>query len=417
MPRARNQTLKKTLSKDRQLAGIKAPARGRAEYRITKVPGLVLRVTPAGKKSWALWLRDDERGQYRLKTLGSYPALSLKEACAKAQRFKSDARDGAQMFGSPPRLLTFAELADEYMKRHARPNKRSANEDDRKLRRDLVPGFGRKAADEVMKTDIVRMVNSIADRNAGVAANRTLALLRKIYNWGLAEGLVATNPVAGVPMRVKEEPRERVLTDGEIGDLWLALDGKGFDQTTADVLRFQLLIGARVREVTSMRVSELVLTGPQPTWRLPKDRAKSNRDIVRPLSPHARDLVLRRIEGRTPEAFVFASPQDPSMPIAPRSPAQAVSRAAEQGFVTSGWTPHDLRRTVATKLAALGVAETVTKRILGHAPPKKDVLASVYDRHSYLPEMRSALERWEVHLFDLIEARAVDEAQMKSRAA
>jgi integrase len=392
------------------------PARGRAEYRIAKVPGLVLRVTPAGKKSWALWLKDNERGDYRLKTLGDYPSLSLAAACAKAQRLKSDARDGAQMFGSSPRLLTFAELADEYMKRHARPNKRSADEDDRKIRRDLLPEFGSKAADEVTKADIVRTVNSITDRNAGVAANRTLALLRKVYNWGLAEGLVASNPVAGVPMRVKEEPRDRVLTDGEIVDLWFALDGKGFDQTTADVLRFQLLIGARIREITSMRVSELVLNGPQMVWSLPKVRSKSKREIVRPLSKRARDLVLRRIAGQKPEAFVFASPQDASMPIAPRSPAQAVGRAAEQGLVTSGWTPHDLRRTVATKLAALGVAEAVTKRILGHAPPSKDVLASVYDRHSYLPEMRSALELWEAHLFDLIEDRA-NTACMKSQAA
>lgn len=331
MPRPPNQPPKKPLSNDRDVHRIKAPAHGRAEYRIAKVPGLVLRVTPAGKKSWAVWLIDSERERYRLKTLGGYPSLSLSAACRKAQRLKSDAHDGAPIFSpSLTRSLTFSDLADEYLKRHARPNKRSADEDERKIRRDLLPHFGRKAASEVAKADIVRAINAIADRDAGVAANRTLALVRKIYNWGLAEGLVPHTPVAGIPMRVKEEPRDRVLSDDELVDVWFALDGKGFDQTTGDVLRFQLLTGARVREITSMRVNELTLGGPHPTWCLPKHRAKSKRDITRPLASRARDLVLRRVAGQKSEAFVFASPQNASAPIAPRSPAQAVGRAADR---------------------------------------------------------------------------------------
>jgi hypothetical protein len=76
-----------------------------------------------------------------------------------------------------------------------------------------------------------------------------------------------------------------------------------------------------------------------------------------------------------------------------------------------------LRRTLATKLAELGVPEKVTQRILGHGPLKKDVLARVYDQHTYLPEMCAALERWETDLFGLLEARAVDGTQMKARAA
>ncbi len=408
---------KKPLTKDRQVDGAKAPTSGRAEYRIAKVPGLVLRVTATGKKSWAIWLPDGERGRYRLKTFGTHPPLSLSAACHKAQRLKSDVRDGARIFASPPRLLTFAELADEYLKRHAREKKRTADEDERKIRCDLLPAFGSKAAGEVAKADIVRILNAIRDRGAGVAANRTLALVRKIYNWGIKEGLVETNPAPRMEMRVDEEPRKRALSPPEIVSVWAALDGKGFDATTGDALRFQLLTGARIREITSMRVSEITLRESQLVWSLPMGRSKNKCEIVRPLATRAADLILRRTEGKKSDDFVFPSPQDPSKPLAPRSPRQAVVRAAMQELVPSGWSPHDLRRTVATKLASLGVAEGVTKRILGHMPQKRDVLGTVYDQHTYLPQMRSALEAWEARLFDLIEARAVDEVQTKAQAA
>lgn len=301
------------------------------------------------------------------------------------------------------------------MTRHARPNKRSADEDARKLRSDLLPTLGRKAADEISKSDIVRAVNTIADRGAGVAANRTLALLRKMYNWGCREGIVHSNPVADIEMRVKEDSRDRVLADDELKRLWDALNREGFESTTADALRLQLLIGARIREVTDMRVGELQLCS-DPIWCLPKRRAKGNRDVVRPLAPQSLALLLPRVEGKTPAEFVFASSHNSLVPITPRAPAQAVRRAAERNIVTGGWTPHDLRRTVATKFASLGVNEAVTKRILGHAPPTKDVLASVYDRYSYLPEMRSALERWEAHLADLV-ARPTCEALVNACAA
>ena len=104
--------------------------------------------------------------------------------------------------------------------------------------------------------------------------------------------------------------------------------------------------------------------------------------------------------------FVFASPANPARPITPQAPARAVRRAAEKGLMLAGFTPHDLRRTAATKLAALGVEEAVCKRVLGHVPRRSDVLASVYNRHSYLPEMRRALEKLEQHLLALVRREA-----------
>jgi integrase len=290
-------------------------------------------------------------------------------------------------------------IADEYMKRHALPKKRSADQDQRKLNADVLPELGTQFAAEISKSDIVALLDKIVDRGAPVGANRTLALLRKLYNWAMAEGYIASNPASGIPMRAKEESRSRVLSDNEIVSFWNALDGPGFDRITADVLRFQLLVGARIREVTGLERAELDLDSAIPIWVLPKRRAKAGRDIVRPLPPLAL-LIVKRQKGDG--KFVFTSPANNKQPITPRAPARAVQRAAVRGLVPSGFTPHDLRRTAATKLAALGVEEAVTKRILGHAPMRSDVLASVYNRHSYVAEMCAALETLERHLLHLV---------------
>lgn len=94
MVRPRNKPTKLALTTDRQIVAIKPPKCGRAEYRIAKAPGLVMRVTKTGVKSWALWLKDVGRDRYRLKTLGRYAAISLAKASAEARRLSSAAESG-----------------------------------------------------------------------------------------------------------------------------------------------------------------------------------------------------------------------------------------------------------------------------------------------------------------------------------
>jgi integrase len=373
----------------------------RAEYRIKGTHGLVLRVTASGAKSWAYWLKDPKTRRWRMKTLGRYPAVTLDRARQEAMRLSLAVADGEDPFARG-QSLTLAALAAHYMTRHAQPKKRSADQDQRMLRADVVPSLGTYLAREVTKPDVVQLLDKISDRGAHIGANRTLALVRKLYNWAIAEGHVASNPAAGIPLRAKEEPRSRVLSDDEIRAFWLGLDGPGFEPVTADALRLQLLLVARVREVTGMIRDELVLERDAPLWILPKARAKGNRDVLRPLPPAALCIVRRRLEVAEDCPFVFQSPQAREQPLTARAPARAVQRAAQRGLLPSGFTPRDLRRTAATILAALGVEEAVTKRILGHAPARSDVLASVYNRHTYLPEMRSALERLEKYILPLV---------------
>ena len=390
------------LSTDREVFGVKPPQTGRSEYRIAGAPGLVLRVTPDGRRSWVVWLKPEKTGKWRKYTIGSYPAITLARAREEAVRQRIAILDGGNPFevrtagrGTP----SLRDLGETFIKRYATPKKRSWAEDERKLKREIYPVLGDHRAHLVTKPDIVRLLDAIHDRGAPIQANRTLALVRKLFNWAAAEGyLQPPNPAAGIPMRAKENVRRRVLTAEELRTFWHALDGAGFEDVTADALRLQLLLGARIREVTGMARRELTLEQETPLWVLPAARAKSGRDVPRPLPPMALAIIRRRLSAIGDSPFVFASPVDPSQPIIAQAPTRAIQRAAQRGLVPAEFTPHDLRRTARTYWARLGVMPEIARRLLGHAPPRSDVDAVVYDQHLYLDEMLAALMRWEGHL-------------------
>jgi integrase len=426
------------ISTDREVAAAKPPPAGqsRAEYRVEGAPGLVLRVTRTGTKSWVYWLKRPKTNRWQKFTIGSYPAVTLARARQQALAIKQQVLTGIDPFDArEAEVFTFMQLGETYIARHAKAKKRSWAEDERTLRRDVFPALGRTRADQVTKSDVVRLLDRIHDRGAPIQANRTLALLRKLFNFAVAEGYLTANPALGIPARAKEEARTRTLEASELAVFWRALEGPRFDPVTADALKLQLLLGARVREITGMTRAELALDGPAPVWTLPRARAKAGRDVPRALPPEALRIIRRRLEAAGTSPFVFASPANRSKPITARAPARAVQRAADpvpafaaefrerhgrtpsftevrQGlqlpegeWVPAGFTPHDLRRTCRTYLARLGIDETVAKKILGHAPPRSDVTASVYDQHTYLPEMRRALEAWERHLLAIVEGR------------
>jgi integrase len=390
------------ISTDREVYAAKPPQIGRAEYRIAGTPGLVLRVTPEGHRSWVAWLKRKKTSKWQKFTIGAYPVVTLARARQEMLRLRQTMLDGIDPFETRVAgrgSLSLQMLGETFITRYAKPKKRSWAEDERKLKRDVNPVLGNFRADLVTKSDIVRLLDAIHDRGAPIHANRTLALIRKLFNWAIAEGyLVQANPAQGIPMRAKEMPRKRTLTEHEIHIFWNALDGPGFEGVTADALRLQLLLAARIREVTGMRRSELALDAAIPLWTLPAARAKGGRDVPRPLTPMALEIVRRRLEVAGQSEFVFTSPFENSQPIIPQAPTRAVQRAAARALIPGGFTPHDLRRTCRTFWARLRIEDSVAKKILGHAPPRSDVDAAVYNQHTYLPEMLKALKRWEALL-------------------
>ena len=201
----------------RWVAAVPAPPEGQVDYFDQTPPSLGLRVAPSGRKTWFVMYRAS--GRLRRYTLGTYPAVSLADARQRA----TDARHSVAHGGDPARHArkarhapTVAELGAQYLDLYAKVQKKSWREDARYLATDVLPAWGQRQAADVRRRDVVVLLDQIVARGAPIAANRVLALVRKLWNWAISRDYLAHNPCLQVHPPGKEHSRERVLSAEEI---------------------------------------------------------------------------------------------------------------------------------------------------------------------------------------------------------
>ena len=236
-------------------------------------------------------------------------------------------------------------------------------------------------------------------RGAPVQANRTFEIIRGLYNWALGVGLVETTPCLGLRAPSQEQSRARTLSKNEIRFLWQWLPDALMAWETSQILRLCLVTGQRVSEVAGTPKSEIDFAEHE--WRLPGDRVKNRNAHIVPLSPLAEEL-LREAFARHPNSpFVF--PSRINQGADPRSRRGQGDVRSLPALGLEDATPHDLRRTVATEMAKLGIPRLVVDKVLNHVSADRSTIAGVYDRHTYSGEKREALERWARHLIELVD--------------
>ena len=383
---------------DRSIKAAEAPSRGQIEYFELdgRLPGFGLRVSASGRKSWILLYRNG-RHPRRL-TLGTYPILGLADARAQAREALATVVGG----GDPAMVkrvdrsaISFGELADDYIERHAKPKKRTWRDDERMLEKYVPKDWRRTNAADILRRDIRDLLDSLVGRTP-ILANRVLALLRKVYNFALSRDLVEVNPCHGIERPAPERQRDRVLTPNEIRALWQALND--VDMTTAALYRLHLLTAQRGGELRSMAWRDVDLEAAW--WTIPTEQSKNKLAHRVPLSPAALTL-LRELQSRAREGnpWVFRTPSRSGHRTTAHKCTVRVRKVSAVDFV-----PHDLRRTAASHMTSLGISRLVVAKILNHV--ERGVTA-VYDRHSYDSEKRAALETW---------ALAIQEITSPSRA-
>lgn len=222
------------------------PGRKMMEVRDSGFPGLEVRVMAGGRKTWRLHYTRRSDGRRRVIKLGSYPALSLKDARTRAKRLQAEVEDGATHAdpagdrAAHRKAETFAEIAAEWLERHARPNKRprTVKGDEAMLARHVLPVIGAMKAVDITKRDIIRLFDGITAKHDARGAepatrmrklthqpNRVFEVVRAIFRWSIGRDLLAVDPTFGLaPPIKKEQERERVLSADEIRHLWAALD-------------------------------------------------------------------------------------------------------------------------------------------------------------------------------------------------
>jgi integrase len=385
---------------DRQIKNLKPRA---DRYEVFEDRGFGIRVAPSGRKTFIYFYRMPGESKKRRLTVGTYPTMSL----AEAHRKYAEAREMVAQGVDPgfktvteraeerraPTLLT---LADEYLEKWAKPRKRSWREDERILRKDIIPLWGHRKAREITRRDVIQLLDGIIDRGAGIMANRTLAVVRKMFNFAVSRDIVSISPCLAVRAPAPEQRRDRVLTTDEIRSLWHGLEGaKMMAEGTRLALKLQLVTGQRKAEIVSASWDEIDLTDKW--WTIPPEKAKNKMAHRVPLSPLALELLQAAKNLAGDSHWVFPSPQTPRH-ITPEAIDHALRRP---GLEVLGFTfvPHDLRRTAASHMTGMGISRLVVSKILNHT--ERGVTA-VYDRHSYDREKRQALEAWAHKLIEII---------------
>lgn len=369
------------------------------------------------------------QGKARRLTLGRYPALTVAQAHSEHGKAMEQLEKGidpgaveVEARRQERKAPTVTGLVDEYLEKWAKPRKRTWEKDESMLRRDVIPEWGRRKAKEITRRDVVLLLDKIVDRGAPIQANRTLQIVRKMFNFALSRDIVQVNPCQQVRAPAAENQRDRVLSADEIQRLWEALDSAGLEPTdgaesdserlsmaqgTALALKFQLVTAQRKGEVASAAWSEIDLDSKM--WTIPVEKSKNKLPHRVPLT----DLALQLLEEIKSLSCAGQEETEDSSPWLFPSPRgrgkqhileTAIDRAVRNNREAIGipyWVPHDLRRTAASMMTSIGVSRLTVSKILNHV--ERGVTAT-YDRHSYDTEKRKALEAWSRKLGSMLSA-------------
>ncbi len=378
------------------------PGPARREIPDGKERGLYLVVQPTGRMAWAFRYR--VHGRPHKLTIGPYPAIGLAKARGEAARAKvSLADDGdpaaakrtarAAKIALRSRDDSVEKIIADFISLYAKPSTRDWRETARLLKQFAQAWEGRPLA-AIGKADIHRVLDSIVARGAPVGANRAFAQLRKMFRWAVSRGLLDRSPCDGIDPPSAEKSRDRVLDTEELHLVWRAAGGLGFP--FGPIVKLIVLTGQRRSEVGGMEWRELDLD--RAIWTIPPSRSKNKRQHALPLSPEAVEIIkaLPRFSGLK---FVFSPGETaPSGYSRAKTRLDACIAKLNGGESLAQWILHDVRRSVASGLAGLGVNMPVVERLLNHVSGSFAGVAGIYQKYSFADEMRGALERWGRHV-------------------
>ncbi len=405
----------KVIFTDRFIQTAKIPLTGRVEHYDQRAKGLCLRITPNGKRTFSFIYREEGDKTQQRKTLGEYPYLNLADARKSAIAMQNRLNQGLAVF-EKKQVTTFEEVANLYWEKELKHIK-TCDEEWRRLTKDAIPAWRKKAISAITVQDVSKLLSNVRERiqstqqprsnNAsqhGIpAANRLQTRLSRLFRFACEQGLCEDVPTERI-VRKKEGSRDRVLTAKEIKQFWQLCTQSLIDEKTKTALKLILLLGPRPGEICCMRWEDI--NWEQATWL--NVTSKTGEKNTVPLSPAAIALleplrVTNKLVKQT-TGYVFKS-NNVAGHVKRNSLTQALRRCCIKIAGLDKFTPHDLRRTMRSMLAELGVKRDIAERILSH---RVKGVEGVYDRYDYLVEKREALALWDIVLQKILESDTDD---------
>jgi integrase len=367
------------------------PAAARREIP-DRTPLLYLVVQPSGKRRFVLRYRIASRSRKLTLTAGLSLAAARKIAAAAALDLEGGIDPAAAR--AAERAKAAAATADtvdhwvaQFLDRHVRARLRvSTQYQHRHIFQNIVlPAWSGRLVHDLKRRDVIALIEHVAEGRP-VMANRTLAALSRFFGFLCERDIIAASPCAGVKRPATEQARDRVLDDGEVRALWVACEAVG--GPAGACMKLLLLLGQRRGEVAAMCRSEIDDGG---TWTIPASRMKGKQAHSLPLPARALKII---------DTVPAVGGGDRVFP--PVQFAHVKARLDAHMQPKTPWRTHDLRRTVASGMARLGVPVAVVEKILAHRSGTFAGIVGVYQRHTFVPEMRTALERWCEHVERLV---------------
>jgi integrase len=350
------------------------PHLGTIDYWDAKLPAFGCRVSHGGTKTFVLKLRNSRRA------IGRYPIISLADARAEAKRLLAE----KTLKKRQPQSITYERARESFIaEKEKELGAGTVGEYERLLGRLSFQG----QIGDISPDDFARKLDRI---KAPSERNHALAAAKTFFTWAYNRRYIEDDPTRGLSVRGGAS-RSRVLSDDELKRVWTAAEKMGGSFGT--IVRLLILTGQRRGEIAALQSSWINLD--EKTITLPQEIVKNRREHTFPVS----SSLLSLLTLPSTAGLLF-----PARGHADR-PFNGWSKAKEELDEESGvseWTLHDIRRTVATNLAALGVALPVIERLLNHVSGSFGGIVAVYQRHSFMPEMHAAVELWDKKLQELL---------------
>lgn len=365
----------------------------RIEWRDPDCKGLLIRISH-GAKSFAF--KGKLHGKDVKVTIGHYPDMSLPKARRDADKLRvanASGRDVRQekhaaVASTVAGMITFRQLADDYLDAPKTRKKRSWAIDERHLNT-FCEEWGRRAAASITRDEINDHFTARA-KKAPQAALRSYATLRRVFNWAIGAGKWPegqASPMMKMEKPAEPEERKRSLSTDELRAVWQELINPESDvsETMRNALRLILLTAQRPGEVGGLVTREL----QGDVWTIPGERSKNKRAHAVPLTGPALSIIKHQLAGRPEGNAVFMSRTFGDRPLSRHSLPHATAQIAT-ALKLPPFTAHDLRRTAANLMRARGVAPHIVDDVLNHTPGK---LQRIYqDGFDPKPQRLAALE-------------------------
>jgi integrase len=388
----------------KKIEAIKATGK---RFEISDKDALSVRVSIAGKITFQYRYRRD--GKQQRYDYGDFGNLEGQLTLAKAREVHHITKNKISNGIYPKKdqestqgVVTVADLFNSWFTKYCVKNRKTTEHAKQLIDADIIPEIGNIKLEKMTKAHFRDLLDSIIDRGSMTQAEKCRALCKQVLNWGVERDYIEVNPLQNFSARAigyKYTPKERFLTDEEIGIVWNGLDCSDMTTPTINAIKIMFLTGLRRSEPFLAEFKHI--NYEDKVWTIPKENNKSDRENQVMIS----SLLLEVIENQRDycmkiggSKWLFPSIKDPSIPITPRSVTNAVRRHCDRGHWKDAnddpipkFTPHSLRHTFETKLTEIGIEYIVMKQMINHSIGN---MSDVYNHANLNDKKLEAAEKW-----------------------